>query len=209
MSRDIIIIGAGGHARVIADIISRGNDNLVGFLDDDLDKIGKCIYDDKKVIGRICDGVKYKNVFFIIGIGSNAVRMSIANKYDYNWCTLIDSSAIIGNNVKIGEGTVIMPGVVINTGSIIGSHCIINTCSSIDHDNTIEDFVHISPGSHLAGTVFVGSLTWICMGVNVINNISIGKNNIIGAGATVLKNIDSQGKIYIGTPAIDMELRNG
>ena len=94
-----------------------------------------------------------------------------------------------------------MAGTVINIGTKIGKHCIVNTCSSLDHDNLIEDFVHISPGAHLAGTVKVMKCTWICTGVTVINNITIEKNNIIGAGAVVVKNIEDCNITYIGIPA--------
>lgn len=88
----------------------------------------------------------------------------------------------------------------INTGTVVGRHCIVNTCSSLDHDNILEDYVHISPGSHLAGTVKISEGTWICTGVTVINNITIGKNNVIGAGATVIKNIEEENSTFIGVP---------
>ena len=203
MQKKVIIIGASGHAKVIADIVKKSNDELVGFLDDNEDLLDKIIYDDKKVLGTTKeeDIHKYSEHYFIIGIGSNKVRELLDKKYkNLKWYTAIHPNAVISDDVEIGEGTVVMAGVVINTGTIIGKHCIINTCSSLDHDNILEDYVHVSPGSHLAGTVKVGRKTWICTGVTIINNISIGNNNIIGAGATVIKNIEENDGIYVGVP---------
>ena len=203
MPKDVIIIGAGGHAKVIADIVKSSGDNLVGFLDDNMDIQGNVIFEDKIVLGTTKeeDIEKYKDNYFIIGIGSNRVRKLISEKYpNLKWYTAIHPSSIIGSDVSINEGTAIMAGTVINTGTVVGKHCIVNTSSSLDHDNILEDYVHISPGSHLAGTVKISEGTWICAGVTVINNITIGKNNIIGAGATVIKNIEEEGCTFVGIP---------
>lgn len=205
MSKDVIILGAGGHAKVIADIVEKSNDNLIGFLDDKDVLQGKIIYNNKKVIGKINEVINYDNCLFIIGIGNNKIRKEIAKKYNLNWYTAIHPNAIIANDVKIGEGTVIMAGVVINPGTIIGMHCIINTSSSLDHDNIIENYVHISPGATLAGSVTIKEMTWICTGAVIINNITIENNNIIGAGAVVINDIKSQNSTYIGIPAYELK----
>lgn len=203
MQKKVVIIGASGQARVIADIVKLSGDEIVGFLDDNMDIQGNVIFEDKKVLGTTKeeDIEKFKNNYFIIGIGSNRVRKLISEKYpNLKWYTAIHPSTIIGSNVEIGEGSVLMGGTVINTGTKIGKHCIINTCASLDHDNILDNFVHISPGAHLAGTVRIMDGTWICAGVTVINNITIGKNNIIGAGATVIRNIEVENSTYIGVP---------
>ena len=201
MSKDVIIIGAGGHAKVIADIIYESGDNLIGFLDDNLANKGKEIYLGKKVIGTTKDIEIYNKNYFIIGIGNNSIRKKINNENNLKLYTAIHPSAIIAQDVKIGTGSVIMAGVVINPGTVIGKNCIINTCSSLDHDNLLEDYVHISPGAHLAGTVTIKEGTWICTGAIVKNNITIGKNNIIGAGGVVIKDIIEENGTYIGVPA--------
>ena len=201
MSKDVIIIGAGGHAKVIADIIYKSGDNLIGFLDDNLANKGKEIYLGKKVLGTTKDIEIYNKNYFIIGIGNNSIRKKINNENNLKLYTAIHPSAIIAEDVKIGTGSVIMAGVVINPGTVIGKNCIINTCSSLDHDNLLEDYVHISPGAHLAGTVSVKEGTWICTGAIVKNNITIGKNNIIGAGGVVIKDIIEENGTYIGVPA--------
>ena len=205
MAKDVIIIGAGGHAKVIADIILSSGDNLVGFLDDDDAKQGKVIYKEYRVIGKVSDSFKYKDKYFVVAIGDNRVRAEITDKYDeLNWYTAIHPKVVIADTVKIGDGTVIMAGVVINPDTTIGRHCILNTACSVDHDNIIGDYVHVSPGASLAGTVSVGDYSWICIGATVINNVGIVKNVVLGAGATATDNIDEPG-IYIGTPARRMK----
>ena len=201
MSKNVIIIGAGGHAKVIADIVKKSNDNLIGFLDDNDELQGKVIYDNKVVIGKICNALDNNNCFFIVGIGNNKIRKKIAEKYNLNWYTAIHPNAIIANEVEIGDGTAIMAGSIINTGTKVGRHCIINTSSSLDHDNILEDYVHISPGAHLAGNVIVKTETWICLGAIVINNITIEKNNIIGAGTVVVRNINEENGTFVGVPS--------
>lgn len=201
MAKDVIIIGAGGHAKVIADIIEKSGDNLIGFLDDNEVIQNKIIYKDKKVIGTTKNIEKYKKLYFIIGIGNNKIRKEISQKYKLNWYTAIHPNSIIANCVRIGEGSTIMAGAIINPYTTIGKHCIINTKSSIDHDNIIEDYVHISPGAVLAGNVTIKNYTWIGAGATIINNISINENNMIGAGAVVIKNIEERSKTYVGIPA--------
>ena len=201
MPKNVVIIGAGGHAKVIADIITKSNDNVIGFLDDNLDIQSKTIYLNKTVLGTTKDIDKYKEYYFIIGIGNNNIRENIANSYDLKWYTAIHPNAIIANEVSMEEGSVVMAGSIINTGTKIGKHCIINTKSSLDHDNIIENYVHISPGATLAGTVHIKEKTWICAGATIINNITIAKNNIIGAGSVVIKDINEENGTYVGVPA--------
>ena len=199
--KNVIILGAGGHAKAIAECVLKSGDNLIGFLDDNIELQNKEIYEGKKVIGKLNDIDKYQNNYFIIGIGNNKIRKQIASKYNLKWYTAIHPSTIIATDVEIGEGSVIMPGVTINVSTKIGKHAIINTAASLDHDNIIEDYVHISPGSHIAGTVVIKESSWICIGATVSNNIVIGENNIIGAGAVVIKDILDNNSTYIGIPA--------
>lgn len=199
MSKKVIIIGAGGHAKSIANIIQLSGDEVFGFLDDNVN-IGTEILD-SKVIGKIEDAHKYLEYNFIIGIGNNNIREKIANENnDLFYYTAIHPSAVIAKDVKIGVGSSIMANSVINVSSTIGNHCIINTGAIIEHDNIIQDYVHISPNASLAGTVKVGKYTHIGIGATVINNVDITKDCIIGASACVIKNIDIPGT-YVGVPA--------
>ena len=189
MKEKLLIIGASGHGKVIADIALKMNRwQSVAFLDDD-DTIKKSI--GLEVIGKTSDAFKYKNeAEFFVAIGNNTTRERIQEQLEENGlelATLIHPNAVIGIDVVIGTGTVVMPGAVINCCSIIGKGCIINSSSSVDHDNVIEDYVHVSPGANLAGTVTVGKGSWIGIGSSISNNVRICKGCIVGAGAVVVR----------------------
>ncbi|MBR3002614.1 MAG: acetyltransferase [Clostridia bacterium] len=202
MSKEVVIIGAGGHAKVIADIIIKSGDEVVGFLDDNIEK-NTNIIGNYKVIGKIEECLKLQEnneLYFIIAIGNNLTRKEIAEKYNLNYYTAIHPTAIIGIQVEIGTGTVIMANTCINPNSKVGEHCIINTGAIVEHDNIIENYVHISPNATLCGTVKVEKYTHIGAGSVIKNNITIADNCIIGAGAVVVKNINKYGT-YVGVPA--------
>lgn len=191
----LIIIGAGGHGRVVSDIAKLHGYKKVDFLDD-------C--DNEGVIGKVAEFVKYiDEADFVVAIGNSSIRQRIQSQLRENKAklvTLIHPSSIISQDVKIGKGTVVMAGTVINTNTVIGEGVIVNTNSSVDHDCSIGDFSHISVGAKICGTVNIGKFTWIGAGATIINNKNICENCMIGAGATVVKDIVSQG-IYVGTPA--------
>ena len=200
MCKNVIIIGAGGHAKVIADIIVKLGDTLIGFLDDKIEK-DTIIIDKYKVLGKVsdCEKLECRENYFVIAIGNNEIRRRISEKYKLQYYTAIHPSAIVGIDVKIGEGTVVMANAVINPSSRIGQHCIINTGAIVEHDNIIEDYVHISPNATLCGTVEVGKMTHIGAGATIKNDVNICDKCIIGAGAVVVKNIEEKG-IYMGVP---------
>ena len=192
MCENVIIIGAGGHGRVVADIIKKSGDCVFGFLDSDLSK--------QDVIGRVEDCVKYFDKKFVIAIGNNAIRKKISQEYNLEYYTAVHPSAVIGENVEIGEGTVVMANAVINPNTYIGKHCIMNTSSVTEHDNVISDYVHISPGAILCGTVKIGECTHIGAGTAVKNNVSITADVVVGCGGCVVKDINECGT-YAGVPA--------
>ena len=196
--RQYIILGAGGHAVVVADILFKAGLPLKGFLDDAM-PVGTDILG-SKVIGRIEDSKDYSECLFIVGIGDNQVRKKIVQAYDLGYGTAVHPSAIIGSQVSLGSGTVVMAGAVINSRTVVGCHCIINTNASVDHDNHINDFVHISPGVALGGNISIGECTHVGIGACVRNNISICNRVVVGAGAAVVKDIFSPG-VYVGVPA--------
>lgn len=199
--KKIVIIGASGHGKVIADIARlKGYEDII-FLDDDISIVQCGKYPVK-------GGSLEVNIFIdngydvIIAIGNAQIRQRIQNTiFDKSKIvTLIHPSAVVADEVLIGRGTVIMAGTVVNPGTRIGEGCIINTGATIDHDNRIEDYVHVSVGAHLAGTVKIGRRTWIGAGAVVSNNIEICDDCMIGAGAVVIGNINDRGT-YVGVPA--------
>lgn len=193
----LIIIGASGHGKVVADIARLQEYEDIVFLDDNqtLTSCGKY-----PVIGKSNDVNKFEgNV--IIAIGNTKIRKRLQQSIDnHRLTTLIHPNAVIAKDVNISYGSVIMAGVIINSGTIIGKGCIINTASSVDHDCSIGEFSHVAVGAHLAGNVKIGNETWIGAGAIVSNNIKICDNCIIGAGAVVVNDIKENG-IYIGVPA--------
>lgn len=195
----LIIIGAGGHGKVIADNALKNGYTNICFIDDKAK--GNCM--GFPIIGKSADIEKLNdgNTVFIIGIGSNSTRKLIAEKHNVDWATLVHPSAQIGVNVTLGKGTVVMAGVVINACATVGEHCIINTSTVVEHDNVIDNYVHISPNAALGGTVRVGEETHVGIGATIINNVDVCANCIIGAGAVVIKDIKEQGT-YVGVPAI-------
>ncbi|WP_017380770.1 acetyltransferase [Paenisporosarcina sp. TG-14] len=206
MKEKLLIIGASGHGKVVADIALKMNKwPSIAFLDDDQNiksSLGK------EVIGTINDVFKYlDNWDVFVGVGNNSMREKIQDKLETEGASipiLIHPNAVIGKHVEIAGGTVVMAGVVINCCTEIGKGCIINTGASLDHDNLIGNYVHVSPGTHLAGTVTVGQGSWLGIGSIVSNNVKIASGCKVGAGAVVIKDISEIG-IYVGIPARKLE----
>lgn len=204
--KKVIIIGASGHGKVVADIIQKSGDRVVGFLDDN-PGIGKSFIG-FSVFGKVDDYRKFE-AEFVVAIGDANIREKIARRMsDAIWYTAIHPTAVISDiDVEIREGTVVMANAVINAGAKIGRHCIINSSAVVEHDNRISDFVHVSVGAKLAGTVKIGRGTWIGIGASVSNNINICGNCTIGAGAVVIKDIGKAGT-YVGVPVKRIDIDN-
>lgn len=201
MKNRLIIIGAGGHAKVVADIAEKSGYTDICFVDDT--KTGSCV--GFPVIGKIDDVEKLNDskTDFVIGIGNNEIRKAIAHKYNVNYVTLIHPSAQIAVNVTFGIGTVVMAGAVVNPDTVIKNHCILNTSCVVEHDNVIEDYVHISPNVALGGTAHICEGTHVGIGATIVNNITVCAGCRIGAGAVVVKSIEKSGT-YIGVPAKEL-----
>lgn len=178
----MFLYGAGGHAKVIMDILKAER------------KLVEALIDDNKELNELM-GVKVFHSInqamspLIVSIGDNNTRRLIAEKVNATFGMAIHPSAIISDSVKIDVGTVVMQGVIIQACTQIGRHCIVNTGASIDHECVIGDFAHISPRVTLCGNIHVGEGTWIGAGTVVIPGVKIGKWSIIGAGSVVDKDI--------------------
>lgn len=197
MKDKLLIIGAGGHGRVVADIAeAMGKYSEIAFLDDGVIEKNPRF----TVLGGSSVAAEKKDEYEVfVAIGNSRIRQRIMESLNVDFATLIHPSAIIGSEVTIDAGTVVMPGAIINTGTTIGKGVIINTSSSVDHDCQIEDFCHIAVGTHLCGTVHVGEHTWIGAGATIIQSVNVCGNCMIGAGAVVVKDITESGT-YVGVP---------
>jgi sugar O-acyltransferase (sialic acid O-acetyltransferase NeuD family) len=200
----LIIIGAGGHGKVVADAAACTNHwKEIVFADkrypdllnaghwpvindhNDLDKFEK----------NSCD--------YIVAIGDNNIRHKLHNELKekgFNLVNVIHPTSEISDYTELGIGNVVMANAVINVDTIIGDACIINTSATVDHDCIIGDSVHISPGANLAGQVEVGKHSWIGIGATVNQLVVIGENVTLGSGSVAIENIPD-GKTATGIPA--------
>lgn len=181
----ILLYGASGHGKVIADIAKNNGHILAGFIDDD---VQKQTFLGLKVYHHIAD-FKLQNFKLIISVGNNKIRKQIVEKLNYSYATLIHASALISSSSKIGVGSVLMPNAIVNTCSKVGNHAIINTAAVVEHDCEIQNFVHISPNATIAGGVKIGEGTHIGAGAVVIPGVKIGKWVTVGAGAVIIRDI--------------------
>lgn len=200
----LLILGAGGHGKVVAEIASFMDKwDEISFLDDNL-KLKEV--NGYKVIGTIGDYRLYKDKYeyAFVAIGNNQLRLNLIEKLiedEFKIPTLIHPFTAISKRVDIDIGTVVIAGAIINTNTSIGKGCIVNTTSSVGHDCVIKDGVHISPGVNIGGTSTIGKCSWICIGSSVINNINIGEHVVVASGSSVIKDVND--KVLVGgVPAI-------
>jgi sugar O-acyltransferase (sialic acid O-acetyltransferase NeuD family) len=210
----IIIIGAGGHAKVLMDTLLDQDKDIIGIVDKEASKLGKDLLG-IRVIGTDDIVFKYQaeKISLVNGIGSvqqTSLRKNINDQFKqkgYSFANVIHSSAIIAKDVKLGEGVQVMAGVVIQTGSTIGMNTIINTKASIDHDCKIGAHVHIAPGVTISGSVEIGDGAHIGTGAVLIQGIKIGRNSLIGAGSVVIRNVMPETTI-IGVPGVVVDKKS-
>ena len=201
--KKVIIAGAGGHCKVVLDILSESEEyEIVGLLSRDNEEttLGVPVIGNDSILERLrAKGVNYA----FAAIGDNAIRRHVQQRMErlgFELISPISNRAIVSKFAHIGSGTVVMPGAVINADADIGSGCIINTNCSIDHDCKIGDYTHIAPGVAISGSVFVGTGSFIGSGARIIDHIAIGCKVIIGAGAAVIQDIESF-STAVGVPA--------
>ncbi len=203
----VLILGAGGHAQVVADILLRGweagnNCKPIGFLDDDRGLIGKVI-NGLPVLGTLKQVNEIEHDAVIIAIGDNPLRARLFNQLltsGERIITAVHPAAVISSNVHLGNGVMVCAGVVINVGSVIGDNVILNTGCTVDHHNQIGSHAHIAPGAHLGGNVCIGEGAFVGIGAAILPGCSVGEWAIVGAGAVVTKDIPAYA-VAAGVPA--------
>ncbi|MCF6095704.1 acetyltransferase [Thermovorax subterraneus] len=202
VSEPIVVIGAGGHAKVVAATLIEAGFKVAFFLDEDEKKWGGKIFDIPIVGPGELVKKKCKKLKSVVAIGDNLLREKVVNKYSgyFDWMSVIHPRAYVHPSVRIGEGTVVFAGAIIQPDTVIGEHVIINTGATIDHDCVVGDFVHIAPGTNLAGGVTVEKGAFLGIGTKVIPGVKIGMWSKIGAGSVVIKDIESN-VTAVGVPA--------
>ena len=203
----VLILGAGGHAQVVADILlcvrSAGQPiTPIGYLDDDASLQGKLLLD-LPVLGDTSTLERIAHDAVIIAIGSNQIRKRLADELSAAGETFITAchpTAIIAPDVQIGSGAMICAGVVVNTGSVIGTHVILNTGCTVDHHNRIGNYAHVAPGTHTGGEVVIEEGALVGIGAIIAPRTSVGAWATVGAGAVVTKPVPA-GMTVVGVPA--------
>lgn len=199
----LAILGASGHGKVVADTAVQAGWKIISFFDD----CWPTPHDGQqnRIVGNTNLLIKERDNFdgIIVAIGNNQIRLRKTQELSRAGLpvtSLAHPFSYISNDVKIGEGTVIFAGAVVQPGTILGNASIVNTGATIDHDCNIAAGSHICPGAHLAGGVTVGMCTWVGIGSSIKQNICIGSDVTIGAGAVVIRNVPSDVTMF-GVPA--------
>ncbi len=194
----LVIIGAGGHAKVVADTAQLAGWQVLGFADDNLDAALFGL----PHLGKPSNLEPPKDVHVTIAIGSNLVRqkLDLALSSHFSWATVIHPKAILSSRAILQAGTVVFAGAVIQADAVIGQHCIVNSSASIDHDCKIADYCHVAPNATLTGGVTLETGVFIGAGSVVIPNKHIGAWSTLGAGSVCVENLDSNGT-FVGIPA--------
>lgn len=205
MSRGVVIIGAGGHARVLVDALQLLGREIVGFLDPSLElgsrgPGGALVLGGDEALARLSPA----EIDLVNGIGSVTVAVSRAVIYQrgkaagFSFSDVVHPSAVVSQSVEFGEGVQLMAGCVVQCGTSIGANSIVNTRASVDHDCRIGETVHIAPGATVSGGVQIGDRTHLGTGAVVIQGISIGADSLVAAGAVVYRNLAAGSRLIPG-----------
>ena len=207
MSLPVLVLGGGGHAKVLIDALLATSIVVAGIIDPDplltgARVLGVPVLGGDAVVKEFPSG----EVLLVNGLGSVALPLRRKQLFEqfkeqgYRFATVIHPSAVISSYAEMGEGVQVMAGALIQAGCRIGINAIINTRASVDHDCIIGDHVHVAPGATLSGGVVIGNISHIGTAATVVQGIRIGEASIVGAGAVVLKNV-SAGTTVVGVPA--------
>lgn len=206
VTKYMYLYGAGGHSKVITDILNSLGVEVIGMFDDNPRDAKFKDMEVRDGIRLLGEGFPQLDAPLIISVGNNLRRAELAGLIDATYGTAIHGSAIVSAKATIGAGTVVLHGAIVQAGAQVGAHVLVNTAASIDHDNIIGDYAHISPHATLCGHVRVGEGTHIGAGAIAIPSIQIGKWCTVGAGAVVIKDIPDYATA-VGNPARVIKFR--
>lgn len=210
MSLPIIVLGGGGHAKVLVDVLLGQNEDIVGFTALDQSLLGTSLLgipylgDDDAVLDYAANSVRLVNGLGSVGIP--AARKQLYEQFTergYSFASVIHPSAVISLNARLASGVQVLAGAVVQVDVCIGQNAIVNTKASVDHDCEVADHVHIAPGATLSGGVRIGRGTHVGVGATVIQGVTIGESCTIGAGALVLRDVPNHVTVF-GVPGKEM-----
>ncbi|KAA1166120.1 NeuD/PglB/VioB family sugar acetyltransferase [Pseudoalteromonas fuliginea] len=202
-STNYLIIGGGGHAAALAEILIKQNKKIIGVVAPKI-TAGEIIFDYVEHYLNDDDVLNFntKDIKLVNGIGSmpyKSLREIVFNRFKklgYVFATVVSDSALVSDYSVLADGVQVMNNAVINIGSRVGENSIINTSVSVDHDCSIGEHTHLAPGTTLSGQVIIENNVHVATGANVINNITIGNNTIIGVGANITKSVLPNSIVY-------------
>jgi sugar O-acyltransferase (sialic acid O-acetyltransferase NeuD family) len=203
----IVVIGGGGHAKVVLSILHKlGKYQILGYTDlkDSGVLLGAdYLGSDQELTSMAAERTSLNAVLAIGQVGLGKARRELQTRLQslsLSFPSIVSPNALLNEEVRIGVGVTVMDGVVINSGASIGQGAIVNTNSTVEHDVRIEDWVHIAPGVTISGGVTIGRFSMIGVGATVIEGKQIASECIVGAGATVVNDLTEPG-VYVGSPA--------
>lgn len=199
----ILVVGAGGHSKVIVDILQQNGEYEIAGL---IDRSGTRGFWGIPVVGSDEDLDRLREELHIeyafVALGKGQLREKVTQKVvdaGLEIISVLSKTAIISSRARIGKGTVVMPGAIINADAVIGNGCIVNTNASIDHECEIGDYTHVAPGCALSGKTIVGRQCLLGTGCRVIDGVHIGDNTIVGAGTVVIGSLEGNCTV-VGVP---------
>lgn len=204
----VIIVGAGGHGQVVADILTgstrnNGSMRVVGYVDDRPDLLTRPPRPEHPILGTIADLPRLLHDALVVAIGDNRNRariMCALARAGETFITAFHPSCVVSDDVQPGDGSIFGARTTVITGARIGRGVILNTASTIDHHTTVGDYVHVAPGVHVGGEALIGAGALIGIGAVVLPRVVIGEGAIVGAGAVVTRDV-SPGTTVVGVPA--------
>lgn len=202
--KPFIVIGAGGHARVVIDALRSIEASIAGVLDiaydgEREDILGSPVLGGLDVLAEYPPGA----VWLAIAVGDNIERRAIFDRYGgdgYEFPPVIHVQAVVSDTARLGSGSFVNVGAIVNARVRIGENCIVNTGSILDHETVLGDHSHVAPGVRVAGRVTIGGATFVGIGTSIIDGVRIGDGVIVGAGSVVIDDLES-GFTYAGVPA--------
>ncbi len=207
--RAFLIWGAGGHGKVVADLIRSAGGSVVGFvdrseekLDQVVDAAGACVVltEDQLLESARVGSPLPGDAALVPAIGDNRTRLNrLRHVASLLSAALVHPTAVVSTSARLGRGTVVFPTAVVNPDARIGRGVIINSGAVVEHDCRVGDGAHLSPNATLGGGARVGVGTWIGAGATVIQGVSVGDHTIVGAGATVIRDLEGH-VTAVGTP---------
>jgi sugar O-acyltransferase (sialic acid O-acetyltransferase NeuD family) len=206
----LLIWGAGGHGRVVADLVRACGHELLGFVDADPGKRdqvvepggARVVLSEQNLLRAVVEGALPEGIDGVaLAIGDNRTRLqSLLQLGSLCVPTLVHPSAVVSPSARISRGSVVFPTAVINAGARLGHAVIVNSAAVVEHDCEVAEGAHISPHATLAGGVRVGARSWVGAGATVIQNVVVGTDAIVGAGSAVIRDVPD-GATVVGVPA--------